>query len=81
MLKFRDSGPNHPLQIVIKGKIYGLFYSSYDKKRHLAAYVPHIQPPQAAVCGDLVAHFSPTRDTDHLCQKCATIIRRRLRNE
>jgi len=84
-IQFIDKGPMSTLRVRTKKRtylklwdgrrfaaVYGLFYNSWDKQRHIAPYVPYRIPPRdsGVLCGAVPINFSPTRGQNHLCPVC-----------
>jgi hypothetical protein len=59
------------LRIPAKAARYGLFYTSYDKKRHFAFYIPYRCPPNhtQVLCGR-AGHLTATREQQNVCEVC-----------
>jgi hypothetical protein len=69
-LCFLDKGPSHPLHVEGVGGLYGVFYNSWDGRRHIAFYIPYRVLPARTLCGANHANFVSTRMQDDLCQAC-----------
>jgi len=52
------------------GKIYGLFYDSKSKLRHVSEFSPSKNTPHITLCGNRNVNFCATGDTDHICSIC-----------
>lgn len=57
------------LTYVDKNNTLGVFYNSYDKKRHLAYYIPYIKLPSEFLCKKSYGNFSPSGE-DVTCLDC-----------
>lgn len=69
-MKWLNDSVNHPLRLIAgDGSIIGQFYNSWDKKHHLAEYVPYERPPNKYLCG-ATGNFSVSR-SEHKRRKCA----------
>ena len=71
MQKLNDS-MNHPLRFILEGKTLGQFYNSWDKKFHLAEYVPYKTLPQRYMCGK-TGNFALSRneyEKRNICEEC-----------
>lgn len=70
-MKRLNDNQNHPLRFEVDGKVVGQFYNSWDKKYHLAEYVPYRRPPHVYLCGKS-GNFSPSRKEHSrlLCAEC-----------
>lgn len=68
---------SHSLHYVADdGTTFGQFYNSWDKKYHLAEYVPYDTPPQRYLCGGN-GNFSPSRCDDKtrkMCTDCFNLL-------
>lgn len=83
MRKVNDS-INHTLRYVSEnGKIYGQFYNSYDKKYHLAEYIPYHGPPRNFLCnaiGNASASRSEHEDRNK-CLECFSLLDEKAKQE
>ncbi len=71
-LEILNDSMNSPLRLVLEdGTIYGQMYNSWDKKYHLAEYIPYKKPPTKYACG-ITGNMSPSRETHerNICQAC-----------
>lgn len=71
-MKKKNDSINHPLQFITEdGKVIGQFYNSWDKKYHLAEYIPYEKLPTKYLCGK-VGNFSGDRSElkRNICEEC-----------
>lgn len=73
-IRFTDTGPDMPLHIKHKDGVYGVFYNSWDRTRHIAFFVPQREPPHRTLCNAGPVNFSESRDSHNLCPECMKLL-------
>lgn len=83
-VELQDRGMSSPLSVELNDGVYlGQFYNSWDKKYHLAEFIPYEMPPRSFLCKAVPANFSPSREKNYQqhrpkCEKCFKLAERKL---